>query len=508
MLKLTKIALATTMFSTAVSSYAENFTFQTEVKDKADTLVVFHASDNKFKSFKEFDAKTQGQLSKALTASDFNSKYGKFVTVLAPNNLDYQRVLIVGVDDNKLSKDMLTKLGADISAQLEHEKINTIAVATDDLGEANSRNNAETSALLAHGINLRAYSFDKYHKEKRQQKNYLFDVNNAKASQKAYTPLAHIESGVFLARDLTNETATEMTPVEFALAAQALKKLGVKVNVLTPKEIKKLGMGALEGVGRGSLNGSRLVVAHYQGSDDAPIAIAGKGITFDSGGYNIKTSSSIAHMKVDMAGAAAALGTIKALALSKAKVNVVAVMGMAANMVSEHSVAPGDVLTTAEGLTVEITNTDAEGRLVLSDAMWYARKYYNPQIMVDLATLTGSKIRAVGNDYAAIFSENDELVSELTYAGKQVNENLWRLPLGYKEKLKSDIADLRNTGTGGPGATTAASFLQYFAGDIKWAHLDIAGNALADSAKGEMPKGGTGYGVRLLTEWLLNHANK
>ena len=155
-------------------------------------------------------------------------------------------------------------------------------------------------------------------------------------------------------------------------------------------------------------------------------------------------------------------------------------------------------------LSVEITNTDAEGRLVLSDAMWYVREHYKPHTLVDLATLTGSKVRAVGNEYAAIFSENDELVNELTYAGKQVNENLWRLPLGYKDKLKSDIADLRNTGTGGPGATTAASFLQHFAGDVNWAHLDIAGNALAKSSKGEVPTGGTGYGVRLLTEWILN----
>ncbi|WP_206483169.1 leucyl aminopeptidase [Thalassotalea sp. G2M2-11] len=504
MIKFSKFTLTIAMLSAATLCQADNFSFNSQVNDKSDTLVVFHGTNGVNKTFKTFDVKTNGQLSKAMQATDFKGDYGKFVTVIAPNNINYQRVLIVGVDNNLLSKKQITKLGGNISAQLEHKQIKTITVAADDLGQ----NNAKTSALLAHGINLRAYQFDKYRKEKRVEKNYLFDVNNGKTSQNAFTPLSHIASGVFFARDLTNETATEMTPVEFAQAAQSLKKLGVKVKILTPKEMKKLGMGALEGVGRGSKDGSRLVIAHYKNSDDAPIAIAGKGITFDSGGYNIKTSNSIAHMKVDMAGAAAALGTIKALALSKTKVNVVAVMGMAANMVSEYSIAPGDVLTTAEGLTVEITNTDAEGRLVLSDAMWYARKYYKPQVMVDLATLTGSKIRAVGNDYAAIFSESDELVSELINAGEQVNENLWRLPLGYKDKLNSDIADLRNTGTGGPGATTAASFLQHFAGDVKWAHLDIAGNALADSAKGEVPKGGTGYGVRLLTEWIQAQVNQ
>lgn len=296
-----------------------------------------------------------------------------------------------------------------------------------------------------------------------------------------------------------------MTTVDFANEAKKLKKLGVKVKVLKPREIKKLGMNALEGVGRGSLEGSRLLVAHYKGSDDTPIAIVGKGITFDSGGYQIKTGESIVRMKSDMAGAAAALGTIKALAEMKAKVNVVAVMGMAANMVSEKSQAPGDVVRTAEGLSVEITHTDAEGRLVLIDAMWYARDKYQPGVLVDIATLTGGKYRALGTELGGLFSEDDALVKELTDASTAVNETLWRLPLGYKDKLKSPIADLRNTGTGGPSATTAATFLQQFAGDTRWAHIDMAGNALASSGKGEVPVGGTGYGVRLLTEWILNH---
>ncbi len=492
-----KILLATSLL-TASLVHAENFTFENEVKNSTDTLVLFHGVNAATASFASFDTKTNGQLSKALAASEFEGKYGKFVEVLAPYNLDYQRVLVVGIGEEELVKNKATKLGGKISAKLEQKQIKNITIAADNIGSIN------TAALIAHGISLRSYSFDNYRKEKRQSKNYNFDVTDGSAATSAYQPLSNIEKGVFLARDLTSETATELTPVDFAKEAKRLKKLGVKVKVLKPKELKKLGMGALEAVGRGSSEGSRLVVAHYKNSDDAPIALVGKGITFDSGGYNIKTHSSINYMKVDMAGAAAALGAVKVLALNEAKVNVVAVMGMAANMVSEASVAPGDVLTTAEGITVEITNTDAEGRLVLSDAMWYARTKYEPQVMVDLATLTGSKVRAVGNEYAAIFSEDDKLVDELTFAGKQVNENLWRLPLGYEDKLKSNIADLRNTGSGGPGATTAASFLQNFAGDTKWAHIDIAGNALSNESKGEVPKGGTGYGVRLLTEWIMN----
>lgn len=262
------------------------------------------------------------------------------------------------------------------------------------------------ASLLAHGVSLRAHRFDHYHSEKRSEKTFIFDVENAKQAQATYTPLTNIEQGVFLARDLTSEVPTEMTPVDFAKAAKALQKLGVEIKVLEPKEIKKLGMGALEAVGRGSEYGSRLVIAHYKGSKQAPIAIVGKGITFDSGGYSIKTGPSIARMKSDMAGAAAALGTIKALVLNKAKVNVVAIMGMAANMVSQTSIAPGDVVRTAEGLTVEVMNTDAQGRLVLSDALWYAREFYQPQIMVDLATLTGAKVRALGNRYAGLFSDD------------------------------------------------------------------------------------------------------
>lgn len=496
---LSKIAIAVAALTNISSTHAEEITFENTVSKATDTLVVFHGADQENKTYQTYNQQSNGQLDKAISASDFKGDFGKFIEVLAPHNLAYQRVVVVGTGDQALTKDQLTRLGANLSATLEQKPIKHITVAADDLGD----DNAQTSALIAHGINLRAYRFDKYLEEKREEKSYYFDVNKGAAAAKAYEPLSYIESGVFLARDLTSETATEMTPIDFVKAAKSLKKHGVKIKVLTPKELKKLNMNALEGVGRGSIDGARLVVAHYQGSDDAPIALAGKGITFDSGGYNIKTHSSIAHMKVDMAGAAAALGTVKALAMSKAKVNVVAVMGMAANMVSESSIAPGDVLLTAEGLTVEITNTDAEGRLVLSDAMWYARENYKPAVMVDIATLTGSKVRAVGNDYAAVFSDNEQLVQELTFAGKQVNENLWRLPLAYKDKLKSNIADLRNTGTGGPGASTAASFLQHFAGDTTWAHIDIAGNALAKSSKDEVPTGGTGYGVRLLTEWIL-----
>lgn len=499
--KLTKLSSVLVALALSHSAMAEKFHFEAAVNDKADTLVLFKNGDNAT-GFATFDKQTNGQLSRALKANEFDGRYNTFVEVLAPNQLSYDRVLVVGMGDKTLTKPELTKLGGNIAGKLGAKRVKQVSVAAEHVS-------AEQASLLAHGINLRAYDYDKYKKSKHQEKTYIFDVADVSATKSAYTQLEHLQSGIFLARDLTNEVPTELTPVDFAQEAKQLKKLGVKVKVLKPKDLKKLGMHALEAVGRGSAEGSRLVVAHYKGSDDAPIAIAGKGITFDSGGYQIKTNEVIVRMKSDMAGAAAALGTVKALAKMKANVNVVAVMGMAANMVSESSFAPGDVLTTAEGLTVEITNTDAEGRLVLTDSLWYAREKYNPSVIVDIATLTGGKYRALGTKLGGIFSESDQLVDQFTVAGKAVNEPVWRLPLGYKEMLNSPIADLRNTGKGGPSATTAATFLQQFVGDTPWLHIDMAGNALASSASGEVPVGGTGYGVSLLTEWVLtNHAAK
>ncbi len=497
------IALATA-FATATSAHVHAAEFTFDGAKGADTLVIMQEQGKEL-SAANLTSDTIAHLKRASEAAQFDASQGGTFELLAPVGADYQRIVVVGLGkQDELDAANIAKLGGNIHAQLEAAKVQQVDVAFS--GISGQLANAELAAQFAHGVNLRDHSFDIYKKdEAKPELSYHFSVDDSAKTAAAYTALSHIEQGVFLARDLTSEVASEMTPVDFAKAAKELKKYGVKVTILEPKQMKKLGMGALEGVGRGSEHGARLVVAHYEGSDDAPIALVGKGITFDSGGYSIKTGASIARMKSDMAGAAAVLGTVKAMALSKADVNVVAVMGMAANMVSHTAIAPGDVLRTAEGLSVEVVNTDAEGRLVLSDAMWYAREHYKPEIMIDIATLTGSKVGAVGNRYSAIFSEDEQLVTELTAAGKVVNENVWRLPLGYKDMLKSDIADLKNLGSGGPGATTAASFLQHFAGYTRWVHIDIAGNALASSAKGEVNVGGTGYGVRLLSEWILKN---
>ena len=494
-------AISLALLSTSTLAADVNFTSKLA---KGDALVVFQnvGSDA---DLKFLDRDTRKQLQRAIKTDSFTGKYGKTLELIAPIDSKYSRIVVVGLgESNALTAAKMAKLGGNIHAKLEDKKVATVSLAFESVkGKAK---NSELAAQFAHGANLRDYTFEVYKKEPQTfNVTYNIDVADKKTTSKRYQQLANIEQGVFLARDLTSEIATEMTPIDFALEAKSLEKLGVKITILKPEQLKELGMGALEGVGRGSKEGARLIVAHYEGNNDTPIALVGKGITFDSGGYSLKKGPSIARMKSDMAGAAAVLGTIKAMALNKADVNVVAVMGMAANMVSRYSIAPGDVLRTAEGHSVEVVNTDAEGRLVLSDAMWYARKHFNPEIMVDVATLTGSKIRAVGNRYSAIFSEDDTLINQMTLAGKQVNEQVWRLPLGYKDTLSSDIADFTNLGSSGPGATTAATFLQQFAGDTRWVHIDIAGNALSSKAKGEVPVGGTGYGVRLLSEWLLSN---
>lgn len=491
-----KLAALVAVMAMSQAVLADAFNFSTAVSDKSDTLVLFN-NNTEATEFATFDATTDGQLSRALRASEFTGKYNTFVEILAPHQLSYERVLVVGMGDRPLPNSQLSKLGGNIAAHLGSRQIRDVSIVANHL-------KPQQVAQLVHGISLRAYSFDKYQQVKHQHKTYTLQVGDSAATATAHAQLQHIRAGIFLARDLINEVPSALTPVDFAAEAKKLQRLGVQVKVLQPKAIKKLGMNALEAVGRGSTHGSRLIIAHYQGSDDAPIAIAGKGVTFDSGGYQIKTTDVIVRMKSDMAGAAAALGTVKALASMKAEVNVVAVMGMAANMVSESSFVPGDVLTTAEGLTVEITHTDAEGRLVLTDSMWYARNYFQPKVLVDIATLTGGKYRALGTRLGGIFSPSEQLVSEFILAGEAVNEPVWRLPLGYRDMLDSSIADLRNTGKGGPSATTAATFLQQFAGDTPWLHIDIAGNALAASASDEVPVGGTGYGVRLLTEWILH----
>jgi leucyl aminopeptidase len=312
-----------------------------------------------------------------------------------------------------------------------------------------------------------------------------------------------------MARELVNEPPNVLYPEEFARRASQLRKLGVSVEVLDVRAMKKLGMGALLGVAQGSARPGRTVIMRWNGSKrgEQPVAFVGKGVCFDTGGISIKPAGSMEDMKGDMGGAACVVGLMHALAARKAKVNAVGAIGLVENMPDGNAQRPGDIVTSMSGQTIEIINTDAEGRLVLADVLWYVAKKVKPKFMVDLATLTGAIMVALGTEYAGLFSNNDELADRLTRVGLATGERVWRMPLGpeYDKLIDSQFADMKNTGTRNGGSITAAQFLQRFVGDTPWAHLDIAGTAMGAPKSDINQSWGSGYGVRLLERLVAEY---
>jgi leucyl aminopeptidase len=376
---------------------------------------------------------------------------------------------------------------------------------------------ADESAELALGVVLRAYVFDRYKTKRKddeklpEKRSMTVAVGDVAAVRKAYAAREAIAGGVLMARDLVNEPANVLYPEEFARRAQALKKTGVVVEVLDVKAMKKLGMNALLGVGQGSARDSRIVVMRWNGgkAGEAPVAFIGKGVCFDTGGISIKPAGSMEDMKGDMAGAACVTGLMQALSRRKARVNAVGVIGLVENMPDGNAQRPGDIVTSMSGQTIEIINTDAEGRLVLADAIWYTAKRFKPKFMVDLATLTGAIIVALGQEYAGMFANDDRLAERLTKAGELTGEKVWRMPLApeYDKMIDSKFADVKNTGgSRWGGAITAAQFIQRFVADkTPWAHLDIAGTGF-DSRQTDTNKSwGSGWGVRLLDRLVADY---
>jgi leucyl aminopeptidase len=363
-------------------------------------------------------------------------------------------------------------------------------------------------ADLAFGARLRAYTFDLYktkRKEGEERPNRIevnFACSNPAAAEKAWTRTVAIADGVVFARDLVNEPANVLYPAEFARRASSLTKLGVGVDVLDVAAMKKLGMGALLGVGQGSAHESKLVVMRWNGGKRGadPIAFIGKGVCFDSGGISIKPAAGMEDMKGDMAGAACVVGLMQALAVRKAKVNAVGAIGLVENMVDGKAQRPGDIVKTMSGQTIEIINTDAEGRLVLADVLHYVNRRFKPKFMINLATLTGAIIVALGQEYAGMFSNDDKLSERLTKAGEATGERVWRMPLGpeYDKMIDSKFADMKNTGGRWGGAITAAQLLQRFVDKTPWAHLDIAGTAMGSPQSDINKSWASGWGVRLL----------
>lgn len=463
------------------------------------------------------DKAAGGALSRALKVSAFKGKSGQFLEVPAPAGITAARLLLVGLGRaDVLDEKTLETLGAQIVGRL-YATGDAAASLDIDIPKDSKVKKAEGAAHLAFGAALKSYRFDKYRTRdldqyERKLTRLTVLTPDAGAAKKAHAGLKAVAEGIFLARDLVNEPPNVLYPAEFARRAKAaLTKLGVKVEVLGEAQMKKLGFGALVGVGQGSDRESQLVVMQWNGGKKSgkPIALVGKGVCFDSGGLSLKPGGSMMGMKGDMAGAAAVTGTMLALAARKARVNAVGVIGLVENMPSGGATRPDDVLTSLSGQTIEVLNTDAEGRLVLADALTYTQRRFSPKFVIDLATLTGAIVATLGFEHAGVFSNDEKLAERITAAGRHTGERVWQLPLDpfYDRMIKSKIADMKNIGGPNSGAITAAQFLKRFVEkDTPWAHLDIAGVAWQDGEqKPTIPSWGTGWGVRLLNRLVIEH---
>lgn len=409
-------------------------------------------------------------------------------------------VLIGAGAKEKLDEIVLQKVGSNIVAFLNSSKIKQANVffASKDL------------AQVAFGGLLQSYRFNKYFENKKKNKELkLQEINFVTTDlakvQKDFAPLKILAENIFFTRDLVSEPSNILNPESYAEICKDLKKEGLEVQIFGEAEMEKLGMNALLGVGQGSYKESKMVIIKWNGGKkgDAPLAFVGKGVTFDTGGISIKPSANMEDMKTDMAGSAVVVGLLRNLAQRKAKVNVVGAIGLVENMPSGNAQRPGDVVRSMSGQTIEVINTDAEGRLVLSDVLHYTNTKFKPKFIVDLATLTGAIIVALADVYAGLFSNDDQLAKQIEQCGAKTGERAWRLPIGeeYDEMINSDIADMKNVGSGrGAGSITAAQFLHRFVGKTKWAHLDIAGVAWRGKGDAMAVKGASGYGVRLLDE--------
>jgi leucyl aminopeptidase len=476
-------------------------------------LVVFCADGLKFGPATQKALAPVGDLVRRAAAADrFTGKRGSTLEIIAPSGLDAPRLVVVGTGKERDLKDRdLVKLGGAAMGRVPAAAPQATIMAE----FAGGALKAEQITDLALGARLRAYRFDRY-KTKRKEGDERADkvaVNfacgNPEAAERAWTRAMGLADGVVWARDLINEPANVLYPAEFARRASGLRKLGVVVEVLDVPAMRKLGMGALLGVGQGSVHEPRLVVMRWNGGKRGgePIAFVGKGVCFDSGGISIKPAAGMEDMKGDMAGAACVVGLMHALATRKAKVNVVGAIGLVENMPDGKAQRPGDIVTSMSGQTIEVINTDAEGRLALADVLHYINKRFKPRFMINLATLTGAIMVALGQEYAGLFANDDKLAERLTKAGEATGERVWRMPLGpeYDKIIDSKFADMKNTGGRWAGSITAAQFLQSFVNKTPWAHLDIAGTALGSPQTDINKSWSAGWGVRLLDRLIEDY---
>lgn len=455
------------------------------------------------------DAKTGGAIQRVLDLGRFKGAAGQTQVLAAPAGVEAPFIVLVGLGAGAPSDLALETAAGHAYQALKTSGAEALAYACGDLSPAQA-------ARTAFAVRLAAYRFAKYRtKDKPEAQPSIGKVEVAaadpEAARAAYAPLSAVADGVLLARDLVSEPPNVLYPATFAERCRELSRLGVEVEVLGEAELERLGMRTLLAVGRGSRKESQLVVMRWNGASGkggAPLAFVGKGVTFDTGGISIKPADGMEDMKFDMGGAAAVTGAIAALAGRKAKVDAVGVLGLVENMPDGDAQRPSDIVVSMSGQTVEVINTDAEGRLVLADALWYCQERFKPRLIVDLATLTGAMIIALGMEYGGLFANDDGLAESLLAASAATGEKLWRMPLApeYEKQIDSLAADMKNTGGRPGGSITAALFLKRFIKDTAWAHLDIAPTAWRKDGKNPIsPEGATGYGVRLLDHLAAAH---
>ena len=493
-----------------------NISFTATSAPNKGTVVLFANGENELGSAGQA-LDSSGSLSAAIKAAGFKGGFGKTLQVVTPRDSAHDRILIVGLGDvDKLKEYDWLRLGGRVRSSLaDVSRVDVMA----ELPASSDGNpvavTAQQSVDMGLGARLESYKFDHYKTKKRKSsksQSLVIHTKVATAAKKLWDGHEGVGDGVMLARDLVNEPANVLTPKEFAKRASQLKKLGCSVEILDEKAMKSLKMDALLGVARGSRNSPSMVIIQWKGgkAKDKPVAFVGKGVTFDTGGISLKPAGGMEDMKGDMGGAAAVTGLMHALAARKAQANVVGIIALVENMPDGDAQRPGDIVKSMSGQTIEVLNTDAEGRLVLADALYHCNKKFKPQFIINLATLTGAILVALGNQHAGLFSNDDELSEQLAEAGLETDEKVWRMPLTpeYDKMIDSKNADMKNIGGRHAGSITAGQFLQRFVGKTPWAHLDVAGTAMA-SPQTEINKSwASGYGVRLLDRLVANNYEK
>lgn len=436
-------------------------------------------------------------------AGRFSGKLGQHFHIAVTGKSQFQHITFVGTGlTEELSGLTYETIGAHVYKAIQNEGYENAKIVIE---------NPTHAARLAAGARLAAYRFDHY--KTKLKDTDLPDVQTlwikSNGAEREYKRFGAIVDGVYLSRDLVTEPANEAYPKKYTARILKLKEDGVDVEILDEAELADLGMRALLAVGQGSRKESQVVIMHWNGNSsdkEAPIVLVGKGVTFDAGGISIKPANNMEEMKGDMGGSASVVGTLRTLARRQAKLNVIGIVGLVENMPDGDAFRPSDIITAADGQTIEVQNTDAEGRLVLADLLWLAQTRYSPKVIVDLATLTGNAVRSLGNEHVALFSNNDELANQLLQAGQTADEQAWRMPMNveYNKLLDSQFADMKNVAGEVAGAITAAHFLARFVNEDQiWAHLDMGSMAYRnDSRRPTNPTWAVGFGPRILDTWL------